>query len=33
VKMRLPLRAAWEGQANARARHGLGRLTARLLGR
>ena len=33
VKMRLPLRGAWEGQANARARHGLGRLTARLLGR
>ncbi|HET9263341.1 MAG TPA: hypothetical protein VFO14_09870, partial [Vicinamibacterales bacterium] len=33
VKMRLPLRAAWERQANARARQGLGRITARLLGR
>jgi hypothetical protein len=33
VRMRLPLRAAWEGQANTRARHGLGRMTARLLGR
>jgi signal transduction histidine kinase len=29
VKMRLPLRAPWEGQS----RHGLGRVTARLLGR
>ncbi len=33
VKMRLPLRAAWGRQANARARQGLGRITARLLGR
>ena len=33
VKMRLPLRAPWEGQAERRARHGLGRVTARLLGR
>jgi signal transduction histidine kinase len=33
VRMRLPLRAAWEGQANARAREGLGRMTARLFGR
>lgn len=33
VKMRLPLRDAWERQANARARQGLGRITARLLGR
>lgn len=33
VRMRLPLRAAWERQANARARQGLGRMTARLFGR
>ena len=33
VRMRLPLRAAWQRQANARARQGLGRMTARLLGR
>jgi chromosome segregation ATPase len=33
VKMRLPLRAAWKSQADKQARHGLGRMTARLLGR
>ena len=33
VKMRLPLRAAWESQADKQARHGLGRVTARLFGR
>ena len=33
VRMRLPLRAPWEGQAHAGARHGLGRMTARLFGR
>jgi nitrogen-specific signal transduction histidine kinase len=33
VKMRLPLRAPWEDQAERQARHGLSRLTARLLGR
>ena len=33
VKMRLPLRAAWESQADKQARRGLGRMTARLLGR
>ena len=33
VRMRLPLRAAWESQANGRARQGLGRMTARIFGR
>jgi chromosome segregation ATPase len=33
VKMRLPLRAAWSGQADANSRHGLGRMGARLFGR
>ena len=33
VKMRLPLRAAWQRQADANARHGLRRLTARLFNR
>jgi nitrogen-specific signal transduction histidine kinase len=33
VKMRLPLRAVWESQADKQARRGLGRMTARLLGR
>ncbi len=33
VRMRLPLRAAWEGQATARAGQRLGRMTARLFGR
>jgi predicted nucleic acid-binding Zn-ribbon protein len=33
VKMRLPLRAPWEGQAERQARLRLGRVTARLFGR
>jgi chromosome segregation ATPase len=33
VKMRLPLRAAWSGQADANSQHGLGRVSARLFGR
>ena len=33
VKMRLPLRAVWMGQADGQARHRLGRVTARLFGR
>jgi nitrogen-specific signal transduction histidine kinase len=33
VKMRLPLRAAWADHADRRARHRIGRVTARLLGR
>lgn len=33
VKMRLPLRAVWTSQADGRARHRLGRATARLFGR
>jgi chromosome segregation ATPase len=33
VRMRLPLRAAWKGQAEASGRNSLGRMTARLIGR
>ena len=33
VKMRLPLRAAWQHQADANTRHGLRRMTARLFNR